>query len=359
MKGLEEKLKGLPLSPGCYLFKDKEQQIIYIGKSKKLRNRVRQYFQNQENKEGKYRFLLREIADLQIIRTETETEALLLECMLVKHYQPRYNAQLRQTKKYPYIKINMADDYPSIYIAKEYEEDGNIYFGYFYHEEDAMECIELLGRLWQTPLCGRSSYSAVSRPCLNYQLKKCCGPCQQKVERTVYQEKIGQIIRCLQGNAKDMIHSLNQQMKAVVKLQDYEKAILCRDHIKELERLQKKNMRLDTMMDKRDIYMLLRGYGEIGCHLCFIREGQLKDSIRISDIDMKEQVTGFVRGMKRGDFTAGAHHAVVAKYLQQTKEMVRDTMEAYLAICLRDLHAWKVYIPVSPRVNEKMRFPGS
>lgn len=327
MDTLQEKINALPRLPGCYLFKNKQGSIIYIGKSKALKNRVQQYFQNVEAKEGKYKALYREISDLEIVRTPTERDALILECQLIKRHLPKYNVQLKRKKNYPYICIDLEPEYPTISIATEYQSGKREYFGFFANPDRAFETISLINAIWQTQLCMRSHFPENHRPCLNYHLKKCCAPCSGMVEAALYQKKIREIRRCLKGKSSGIPGKIKRQMKEASQTLQFEKALYYRELLIALEQLQKRSRRLNTFYDKQEVFLFFRGFRETGCALFYIHDGRVKGRM---DWD-------------------GASLPAFEPFVKQVKtaEIAEDKeQERFLAKCLLEIYADKYYITI-------------
>lgn len=367
MESLQDKIKALPASPGCYIFYNAAGEIIYIGKSKALKHRVRQYFQHKEglkgkagetrvagfsilhgkklvqemissNAERKYQHLAAEVVDLKVILTPTERDALILECQMVKQHQPRYNAQLKRTKKYPYLRIDSNVEYPVIQIVgKNHQSDGDC-FGFFYNEDEAYETIKLINRIWQTPLCGKPGFSKDSNSCLNYHIKRCCAPCHKQISPTAYDAKIREIRRCLNGQATPVFDRLNRQMKQAAGQMDYEKAAIIRDTIRDLELLQMKCRRLNTFFDKQEVYLFYRAYREKGFTLFYIYGGAV-----LNRIDFENSK----------DLTIDHFKEFVEQIYAPEFDRLVNEEKQFLTRCLVDVYADKYYVPLNLRQSKK------
>lgn len=336
MDALSLKIAEIPALPGCYIFKNKQSEIIYIGKSKSLKHRVKQYFQNVEAKEGKYSRLTKEIADIEILLTGTETDALILECGLIKIYKPKYNAQLKRRKLYPYIKIDTSARYPAISLT-ETEEDGQehkdcAYFGCFRNKEDAFQTIVLLNRIWQTPMCGKNHFGGRRKACLNYHIRQCCAPCENIISEEAYNEKISEITQCLNGSphANAVMRRLKAAMKTAAEELNYEKAAVLRDAIAGLAALMKKQKKLNTVLTGRDVYLFIRPYNGTAFSLFFIRNGTSLARVNFDNMEAFH-LTALL------DFVGGIQ--------TQAERFAVDGDGGFLTVCLRELHADKLYVP--------------
>lgn len=335
MENLPEKINGLPRLPGCYIFKNKLGTIIYIGKSKSLKSRVQQYFQNVDAKEGKYKWLSQEIADLEIIRTDTERDALILECQLIKKHLPKYNAQLKGEKVYPYICIDWQPEYPTISITKERAPGNRDYFGFFRNEDRAFEAIELMNAIWQTPLCAKTHFSDNHRPCLNFHLKKCCAPCGRMIDQQLYLVRINEIRNCLKSRSSGVFRRLRTEMQHASDALDFEQAMHYRDLITALEQLQKKSKRLNTSFEDKEVYLFFRAFNERECALFYIRDGRVRGRMDFCVSETPEFLPFVQKNNTPKETTEG------------------ESKERFLAKCLVDIFADKYYVTVPRRAKEE------
>ena len=212
MFDIKENLKKLPDTPGVYLHKDKLGQVIYVGKAISLRNRVRQYFQSSANHSAKVRAMVSHIAEFEYITCQTEMEALILECNLIKKYAPKYNVLLRDDKTYPYIKVTLSEDYPRIVKTRLIEKDGDKYFGPYSDAGAVNQIIDLLNRVYTLKRCSARSFPADHRPCLNYHIAECRGICTGQVSREEYREYIDAAMEFLGGKQKKLMDYLTEKM---------------------------------------------------------------------------------------------------------------------------------------------------
>lgn len=232
---LKERLKKVPLQPGVYLYKDKTGQVIYVGKAKALRNRMRSYFQSADRLHPKVRAMMDRVADFDFIVTNSEVEALILENNLIKAYQPRYNIDLRDDKTYPYLKISIGEDFPRIYITREKKDKVSRYFGPYTDVGSLKETLRLLTTLFPLRTC--KTLRPGQRPCLNRDLKKCLAPCTGGISPQDYRAMVDQIIAFLEGNSRDILQAKEAEMKEAAANLDFEKAARLRDQIQAISKI--------------------------------------------------------------------------------------------------------------------------
>lgn len=239
---IKEKLSTLPLCPGVYLMKDINDNIIYVGKSKVLKNRVSQYFQNSTSHSPKTLAMVSQVADFEYIITDTEAEALALECILIKKHRPKYNILLKDDKQYPYIKITTKEDFPRIFMTRQLKKDGHTYFGPYMTALNVKEAIEEIRKLFQIRSCKKNitAENTNSRPCLYHQLGQCSAPCCGKIAKEEYNNSLSQAISVLNGNYKDITHNLEALMIAASNNLEFEKAAQLRDKIIKIKSLSEK-----------------------------------------------------------------------------------------------------------------------
>ncbi len=242
----KEKLKDLPLSPGVYLMLDEFQQVLYVGKAKNLRNRVKSYFLNSANKTEKTMLLVQKIHDFRYIVTSTEVEALVLENNLIKQYKPYYNILLKDDKSYPYIKIKMSEEYPRIEITRRLRADGSKYFGPYMIGLSIKDTMELIHSVFPVRSCtGDLKKNRPTRECLNYHIGRCVAPCTGRVTSLEYKEIIKKIMSFLSGNDKEARHILEEKLSKAIEKEEFELAIKYRDSLELLDKIiRKQNVNL-------------------------------------------------------------------------------------------------------------------
>ena len=275
MFDIKENLKKLPDTPGVYMHKDRLGQVIYVGKAISLRNRVRQYFQNSANQHPKVRAMVSNIAEFEYITCQTEMEALILECNLIKKYAPKYNVLLRDDKTYPYIKVTMDEEFPRVLKTRIIKKDGSKYFGPFSDAGAVNNVIEILNNIYSLKRCNAVKFPEGHRACLNYHIEECRGICTGNVSREEYMEAIDSVIEFLSGKQKKVIDFLTDVMNKAAENLDFESAAKYRDYIAAVKVL-KETQRV-TMTSDQDLDIIIPvGSGENTSVVLFpVREGKL------------------------------------------------------------------------------------
>ncbi len=274
---IEEELKKLPSSPGVYLMHDASEEIIYIGKAISLKNRVRQYFQSSRKRTPKIEQMVSHISYFEYIVTDSELEALILECNLIKEHRPKYNTMLKDDKTYPYIKVTTGEDYPRILIARQMKKDKSKYFGPYVNGGAVKSTIELLRRIYRIRTCNRSLPKEIGngRACLNYHIKQCDAPCMGYISKEDYQKKIEQTLKFLNGNYEEVTKMLEQKMYEASADMNFEAAAEYRDLIADIKALaQKQKITSGEGLD-RDVIAYAADGNDAVVQVFFIREGKL------------------------------------------------------------------------------------
>ncbi|AEM79318.1 excinuclease ABC subunit UvrC [Thermoanaerobacter wiegelii] len=274
---IEEKLKLLPEKPGVYIMKDKSGKIIYVGKAVVLKNRVRQYFQNKENQLPKVKVMLSHVEDFEYIVTDTELEALMLECNLIKKYKPKYNVLLKDDKNYPYIKATVNEEYPRIMFTRRIEPDGAKYFGPYSSAFAVRETIKLVRKMFPIRTCNRNIEKDMGkvRECLYYHIGLCSAPCTNKINKEDYRKLVDQAVLFLDGKRDWLIQKLKEDMQKAAEELRFEEAARIRDQIFAIERTSEKQKVVSVGEDEQDIISMARG-ADISCiQVFFVRDGKL------------------------------------------------------------------------------------
>lgn len=255
MFDFEEALKNLPDNPGVYIMKNSNGEIIYIGKAVSLKNRVRQYFQNSKNHSPKVIAMVSHIAEFEYILTDSEIEALILECNLIKKHRPRYNILLKDDKHYPYLKVTLNEDYPRVIIVRRMKKDGAKYFGPYTDVFALRETVHLIRKLYPIRSCKKNIVFGrqVDRPCLNYHIKRCIAPCRGNVDKNKYMEMIKDIMLFLSGKHDELVENLTKKMQEASDLLDYEKAAQIRDQIISIKKVQEKQKIVSSSFEDEDV----------------------------------------------------------------------------------------------------------
>lgn len=274
---IEEKLKLLPEKPGVYIMKDKSGKIIYVGKAVVLKNRVRQYFQNKEKQLPKVKVMLSHVEDFEYIVTDTELEALMLECNLIKKYKPKYNVLLKDDKNYPYIKVTVNEEYPRIMFTRRIEPDGAKYFGPYSSAFAVRETIKLVRKMFPIRTCNKNIEKDMGkvRECLYYHIGLCSAPCTNKINKEDYIKLVDQAVLFLDGKRDWLIQKLKEDMKKAAEELRFEEAARIRDQIFAIERTSEKQKVVSVGEDEQDIISMARS-ADISCiQVFFVRDGKL------------------------------------------------------------------------------------
>lgn len=277
MFDIEEELKKLPAQPGVYIMHDAKDEIIYVGKAISLKNRVRQYFQSSRNKTAKIEQMVSRIVRFEYIITDSELEALVLECNLIKEHQPRYNTMLKDDKAYPYIKVTVSEDFPRVMFSRTMTKDKNKYFGPYTSAGAVKDTIDLIHKLYRIRTCNRNLPKDIGkeRPCLNYHIKQCDAPCQGFVTREQYEESISQALEFLNGRYDGILNMLEQKMADAAERMDFEKAIEYRELLSSVKQVAQKQKITSSNMEDRDIIAMAKDETDAVVQVFFVREGKL------------------------------------------------------------------------------------
>ncbi len=276
MFDIQEALKNLPERPGVYLMKDENRKVIYVGKAVVLKNRVRQYFHSVKHT-PKVAAMVSYIKEFEYIVTDSEMEALILECNLIKKYRPRFNILLKDDKHYPYIKVTMNEMYPRIIKTRRVEKDGAKYFGPYLNVTVINDTINLLRKLFPLKTCNKILPRDIGkgRPCLNYHIEQCIAPCQGSVDKEKYRSVMKDICLFLGGRQEEIIRKLENEMNAYAKNMEFEKAARLRDKINSLKKISEKQKVLSTNMQDQDVIAVAGDDTDSCVQVFFIRGGKL------------------------------------------------------------------------------------
>ena len=272
---IQNQVESLPHGPGVYLMHDVNDEVIYIGKTVDLRNRVRSYFHASAQEHPKTRALVGEIDELEFIVTDSELEALILEANLIKKHRPRYNVRFKDDKRYPYIKITMSAPYPKVVITRRIEQDGSRYFGPYTSSSAVHETLDLLRKSFPYLTCNRDITGEDERPCLYYEIKRCLGPCIGAVSKAAYRRMIGDLTRFLQGRGEAVIADLEERMRKAADDWDYEKAASLRDQLRAVQSIVRKQKVVSVAGADQDVIAFAREEDDACVQVFFIRGGKL------------------------------------------------------------------------------------
>ncbi|EOU1109470.1 TPA: excinuclease ABC subunit UvrC [Clostridium perfringens] len=307
MFDFQHQLKILPDKPGVYIMKNSLGEVIYVGKAKVLKNRVRQYFQNSKNHSEKVRAMVKNIAEFEYIVTDSEMEALILECNLIKKYSPRYNIALKDDKFYPFIKITTNEDFPRVYVTRNFAKDGNRYFGPYTNGTAVYEVMGLIKKLFPLRTCKKAIVEGgePTRACLNYHINLCKAPCAGYISKAEYWKMIDEIINILNGTDTSIIKNLKLEMEKAAEELEFEKAAKIRDRILAIELISEKQ-KMFTVKEGDEDFIDLYTDEKDGCaQVFFVREGKVTGREHfmienISDDPVKEVISSFIASFYGG-----------------------------------------------------------
>lgn len=277
MFDIQEELKKLPDHPGVYIMHDARDAIIYIGKAVSLKNRVRQYFQSSRNKGPKIEKMVTHIERFEYILTDSELEALVLECNLIKEHRPKYNTMLKDDKTYPYIKVTLGETYPRVLFSRQMKKDKSRYYGPYTSAGAVKDTIELIRKLYQLRTCSRvlPRDTGKERPCLNYHIHQCMAPCQAYISPEEYRQRIRGAMDFLNGNFAPILKDLEEKMLQASADLDFEKAIEYRDLLNSVRQVAQKQKITSSDGEDRDIIALAMDDRDAVVQVFFIRQGKL------------------------------------------------------------------------------------
>lgn len=349
MFNIEEELKLLPDKPGVYIMRDKSDNIIYVGKAVVLKNRVRQYFQNSRNLTPKIRHMVENIDHFEYIVTDSEVEALVLECNLIKENRPKYNTMLKDDKTYPYICVTVSEAYPRVFFTREMRRDKSKYFGPYTSAGAVRDILELLRKIYRIRTCNRNlpKDTGKERPCLYYYMGQCDAPCQGFISKEEYGRNIEQVIQFLSGNYDPVVKMLTEKMNEAASSMEYEKAAVFRDLLGSVRQIMDTQKITYTDLEDRDIIAFARNRDEAVVQTFFIRGGKLigRDHYYLTGVEDETDsrvITSFIK-----QFYAGTPYIPREIYLETEPEE-----EKVLTEWLSMKRGQKVYLRV-PKKGEK------
>ena len=274
---IQEELKKLPARPGVYLMHDEKDHIIYVGKAISLRNRVRQYFQSSRNKGIKIEQMVTHIRRFEYIVTDSELEALVLECNLIKEHHPKYNTMLMDDKTYPFIKVTTGEAFPRVVLSRKMLKDKAKYFGPYTSSQAVRDTIDLIHKLYHLRSCSRSLPRDIGkeRPCLNYHIKQCNAPCQGYISQEEYGKSVNEVLRFLNGHYDTVLGELEEKMNAASEALEFERAIEYRELISSVKKVAQKQKITDSSGEDRDILAVASEEEDAVVQVFFIRGGRL------------------------------------------------------------------------------------
>ncbi len=353
MFDFSEELKKLPDKPGVYIMHDSSDEIIYVGKAVNLKNRIRQYFQSSKNKGAKTIAMVSHIAYFEYIVTDSEMEALLLECNLIKKHRPKYNVMLKDDKTYPYIKVTTNEAFPRVFITRNYVKDKSRYFGPITDATAAKETVELINKLFPIRKCRKSLPRDIGkeRPCLNYHIGQCSAPCDGLITGEEYRKIVDEVIAVLEGKYDYIIKYLEGLMYAASDEMDFEKAAMYRNRIKGIKKIMEKQKISNTGIGDSDVIAFSRAVDEALMQVFFIRGSKLsgREHFLINAPDYLDRSTVMTQFVKQ--FYSGT--AYVPRELILEEELLPDEAEGITEL-LENIRGSKITITV-PQKGDKRK----
>ncbi len=349
MFNIEEELKKLPAKPGVYIMRDDKDNIIYVGKAIILKNRVRSYFQNSRNHTEKIRQMVERVDHFEYIITDSELEALVLECNLIKEHMPKYNTMLKDDKTYPYIRVTTNEAYPKVSISREMKKDKAKYFGPYTSVNAVKDTLELLRRIYKIRTCNRILPRDIGkeRPCLYYHMGQCDAPCQGYISEAEYKSNINEVMEFLNGNYNRVGKMLEEKMTAASEALEFEKAAEYRNLLGSVRQIANRQKITNTDQVDRDIVAFARDKDEAVVQTFFIRSGKLigRDNFHLSGVQDEED--GDIMASFLKQFYAGTPYIPKEIFLG-----TRTEEEELITEWLSAKRGQKVYLKV-PQKGEK------
>ena len=346
---IQEELKKLPSKPGVYLMHDERDAIIYVGKAISLKNRVRQYFQSSRNKGVKIEQMVTHIARFEYIITDSELEALVLECNLIKEHRPKYNTMLMDDKAYPFIKVTVQEDFPRVLFARQMYKDKAKYYGPYTSAAAVKDTIDLIHKLYGIRTCNRQlpKMQGKERPCLNYHIHQCPAPCQGYISKEEYGESVKKALHFLNGNYAPILKELEEKMQQAAEEMEFEKAIEYRELLGSVKKIAQKQKITNSDMEDKDVIAMAKDREDAVVQVFFIRDGRLigRDHfcLHIAADDKKEEIlAAFVK-----QFYAGTPY-IPREIMMQYEIGEAEVIESWLS----ERKGQKVHICV-PKKGEK------
>jgi excinuclease ABC subunit C len=302
-KSLEDKLEALPARPGVYLLKDRHGKVMYVGKARSLRARVRTYFRGGDER-SQVAFLMQRVGDFESLVTATEKEALILENNLIKQYKPRYNIRLKDDKSYVSVKVTVHEAWPRVIVTRKIVKDGSKYFGPYHSAISVRETIDTLRKTIPLRTCSDAVFRNRSRPCLEYQIHRCLGPCVLPVDRAQYEEHLREAMLLLGGKRVELVGQLRREMLEAAGAERFEEAARLRDRLRAIEKTQERQQAVAHGGGDQDIFGFYREGGFIEAQVLFVRQGKLtgNQAYQLEDFELPDEevmralVTQFYQG---------------------------------------------------------------
>jgi excinuclease ABC subunit C len=347
MNSLDQKIDHLPANPGIYVFKDKKGTILYVGKAGNIKHRVSSYFQKAGGKDAKTLAMLEKVAKIDTIVTDTEKEAFILENNLIKEHRPRYNVKLRDDKNYPCLRLTIEEDFPTLCIVRRIKKDRSLYFGPYPSATSLKQTLKLIRRLFPIRTCLDTKFTSRLRPCINYEMGRCLGPCCDKTDPAQYGEVVNQVRMFLEGRNRDLVERLRKRMEKESERLHFEAAAKIRDQMEHIEKVIEKQKIVTSDFVDQDVIGFHRQDHTVVVHPLFVRAGKLLGgkgfAFPSSGLPEGEILSSFLHQYYRG-----------GKFIPEQVLLPRAIPEQSLVErWLTDLRGKKVQILVPARGNKK------
>ncbi|MFQ6082663.1 MAG: excinuclease ABC subunit UvrC [Candidatus Aminicenantia bacterium] len=325
---MKKKIASLPDKPGVYLFKNKKGAVIYIGKARCLKDRIKSYFQ-EITLDSKTSYLLSEINDFEIVITDSEKEAFLLENNLVRKYQPKYNIRLKDDKSYPYVKITIQENFPRILLTRQVEKDGSKYFGPFAPAFQAKNTIHLMGKYFHIRKCNEPIPGKRKRPCLDYDMGLCSAPCVNLISESEYRESVNNTILFLGGKTDQLTNALTKKMFDLVSKEKFEQAAFYRDLIRTIKEVKEKPQMISVEPEDLDIFGFYRRENQVGVQVFIMRKGKVIDKnefywSKIMDNSDQELLSSFLAQFY--DYRPDIPSKIILPFQPKNKEFLASSL---------------------------------
>jgi excinuclease ABC subunit C len=322
---MEERWASVPPSPGVYLLKDAAGKVIYVGKAVNLRSRVRSYLLGGDER-SQVRFLVGKLADFETLVTASEKEALILENNLIKQYKPRYNIRLKDDKSYVSVKVTVGEAWPRVLVTRRIVKDGSRYFGPFHSASAVRETLDAIRKIFPLRTCSDPVFRNRSRPCIEYDIKRCLAPCVLEVDRAAYDEHLREAMLLLEGRGREVGAALRARMQEAAAAERFEEAARLRDQLRAIEKTQERQQVVAHWGSDQDVFGLYREGGAIEVQALFVRDGKLVSNQAYAFDDWEQT-------------DAEVMEAVLTQFYQATARDVPDEILLPVAISDADVRA--------------------
>ncbi len=347
-----DRLRAVPARPGVYILRSRTGAVLYVGKAAKLRNRLRSYFAKSANLPGKIRQMVRRVAEFEYIVAESEQEALLLECNLIKQNKPPYNARLKDDKSYPFIKVDLTESFPQVYITRTVKRDGSRYFGPFASASSVRRTLALLKKLFPYRSCTKKITGNDPRPCLDFYINRCVGPCIGAVDEQQYREVIDQVFLFLDGKADRILKSLETRMLTASEELEFERAATLRDQIQAIEKVHEGQKVLHLSSETLDLIAMAADGDEAWMEVFFVRQGKLVGRDHFIMTSTKDDAPGEILSAFVKQFYE-VNPYVPPRILVQDELVDAEAIEAWLGEKRRS--KVRIYVPQRGEKRRLMR----